>query len=382
MSLIYLDNNATTRLAPEVLEAMMPYLTDNFANAASNHPFGIKANDAVKIARQQVAKLIGAEENEIVFTSGATESINLIIKGIAESYAHKGRHIITLQTEHSATLDVCRYLEEHGFEISYLPVQSDGRLDISVLKSALRSDTILVSVMMVNNEIGTIQPIKELAKLSHSSGSFFMTDATQAMGKLPIQVDELDIDLMAFSGHKFYGPKGIGGAFIRQRRPNRVKIEPLQHGGGHERGFRSGTLNVPSIVGLGKACEVAMLTMDKNKNYISSLRDQLEKELMKIEGAKVNGSTTDRLFNITNIRFEGCDADALITGIENIAISNGSACTSTSIEPSHVLIALGLTEQEAYSSLRFSFGRYNTSVEIPIVVKTIKDKIAELRAMI
>ncbi len=256
--MIYLDNNATTRLDPQVLDAMMPFLTDNFANAASTHPFGLSAHEAVKTARQQVADLLGCETHELVFTSGATEAINLAIKGVAENYLNRGRHIVTVQTEHKAVLDVCVYLEKHGrsgdpVEVTYLPVQPDGLLDLDVVKAAIRPDTILVSVMLVNNETGVIQPIKEIAQLAHEVGALFMTDATQAVGKLPIDVDALGIDLLAFSAHKFYGPKGVGGLFIRQRRPNKVKLEALLHGGGHERGLRSGTLNVPGIVGMGAA---------------------------------------------------------------------------------------------------------------------------------
>ncbi|TDE08831.1 cysteine desulfurase family protein [Dyadobacter psychrotolerans] len=380
--MIYLDNNATTRIDPRVLETMMPYLTDNFANAASTHAFGLGANDAVKLARQQVSELIGSEMHEVVFTSGATEAINLAIKGVAENYQNKGKHIITVQTEHTAVLDVCRYLENKGFEVTYLPVQPDGLLDLEVLKSALRPDTILVSVMLVNNETGVIQPIKEIAALSHQAGALFMTDGTQAIGKLQVNVDDLGIDLMPLSAHKFYGPKGVGALFIRQRRPWRIKLEALLHGGGHEGGKRSGTLNVAGIAGLGKAAELAQKEMKQDSQRIGNIRDELEKELLKIEGTRINGNAKSRLYNVTNILFEGCDSDALIMGLNDIAISNGSACTSASIEPSHVLIAHGLSETEAFSCLRFSLGRFNSVEEVAGVVGKVKLVVEGLRAMV
>ena len=379
--MIYLDNNATTKIDPVVLEAMMPFLTDNFANAASTHHFGMGANEAVKVARQQIADLLACETNEIVFTSGATEGINLAIKGVAEHYQAKGKHIITATTEHSAVLDVCRFLETKGFEISYLPVKTDGHVDVEVLKNTLREDTILVSVMAVNNETGVIQPIKEIAELAHGVGALFMTDGTQAVGKIPIDVDALGIDLLTFSGHKIHAPKGIGAMFVRQRRPRRVKLQTLLHGGGHEGGFRSGTLNVAGIVALGKACELANKTMLATANYVKNLRDTLETELLKIEGTHINGNTAKRLYNVTNIRFDGCDADAMMMGLENMAVSNGSACTSTSIDPSHVLTAMGLSELDAFSSIRFSLGKFNTTDELPQVVKAVQKVVEGLRAM-
>lgn len=379
--MIYLDNNATTRIDPQVLEAMMPFLTDNFANAASTHAFGTGANEAVKTARRQVATSIGAEPHEIVFTSGATEAINLAIKGAAEQYQAKGKHIITLQTEHSAVLDVCKYLETKGFEITFLPVKPDGLVDMEVFRAALRADTILVSVMLVNNELGVIQPIKELAKLTHDFGAIFMTDGTQAVGKMPLNVDELGIDLMPMSAHKFYGPKGVGALFVRQRRPNRVKLEALLHGGGHEGGKRSGTLNVAGIVGMGKAAEVARNQLGTDALRVGALRDSLENELLQISDTRLNGNRQNRLYNATNVLFEGCDSDALIMGLENIAVSNGSACTSASIAPSHVLMALGMTETEAFSCIRFSLGRFNHADEIPQAVEAVKKVVGQLRAM-
>ena len=386
-TMIYLDNNATTRLDPRVLDAMMPFLTDTYANAASTHPFGVSAYEAVKTARQQVANLLGCETHELVFTSGATEAINLAIKGVAENYANRGRHIVTVQTEHKAVLDVGAHLETRGrfgapIEVTYLPVQPDGLLDLDVVKAAIRPDTILVSVMLVNNETGVIQPIREIAQLAHEAGALFMTDATQAVGKLPIDVDALNIDLLAFSAHKFYGPKGIGGLFVRQRRPNKVRLEALLHGGGHERGLRSGTLNVPGIVGMGKAAELAKLEMTKETKRIMSLRDQLETALLTISGTSINGNREHRLYNVTNMYFENCDSDALIMGLEGMAVSNGSACTAASIGPSHVLLAMGLNETEAFSCLRFSLGRFTTEADIIAAINGVKHVVEELRALV
>lgn len=361
--IIYLDNNATTPLDPRVLDAMMPFFTHNYANAASTHQFGVSAYEAVKEARKQVAELIGAETNEIIFTSGATEAINLAIKGVADSYLEKGKHIVTVATEHSAVLDTCKYLETKGYEVTYLPVQSDGLLDLEIVKASIRTDTILVSVMHVNNETGVIQDIKAISKLVHDQGAIFMSDATQSVGKIPVNVDGLGIDLMTFSGHKIYGPKGIGALYIRQRQ-NRVKIPALLHGGGHERGLRSGTLNVPGIIGLGKACEIAGKEMEENAEKIREMRDYLENELLKIEGTWINGNREKRLYNVTNIGFEGVDSEALIMGLSNpdseepmIVVSNGSACTAASIDPSHVLIAMGLDEVKAFNSIRISLSR-------------------------
>lgn len=380
--MIYLDNNATTRIDPRVLETMMPYLTDNFANAASTHAFGLGANDAVKIARQQVADLINARTEEIVFTSGSTEAINLAIKGVAENYQNKGKHIITVQTEHSAVLDVCGFLESKGFEVTYLPVKPDGLIDLEVLKAALRLDTILVSVMLVNNETGVIQDIQKISEIAHQAGALFMTDATQAVGKIPVDIDALAIDLMPLSAHKFYGPKGVGALFVRQRRPWRIKLEALLHGGGHEGGKRSGTLNVAGIAGLGKAAELAKKEMKDDSARIGALRDMLESSLLQIDGTRINGNSENRLYNVTNILFEGCDSDALIMGLNDISVSNGSACTSASIEPSHVLLAHGLSEMEAFSCLRFSLGRFNEAEEVKKVVDNLKRGVEVLRAMI
>ena len=387
-SVIYLDNNATTQIDTRVLDAMMPYLTAEYANANSTHLFGVKAHEAVKAARAKVAELIGAEAHEIVFTSGATEAVNLAIKGVAGNYQAKGKHIVTVSTEHSAVLDTCQYLENKGFEVTYLPIKSDGLIDLDELKTILRDDTILVAVMLANNETGVIQPIKEIAELSHGVGALFMSDATQAVGKIPVNLDELGIDLLCLSGHKLYAPKGVGALYVRQRM-NRVKIPALLHGGGHEKGLRSGTLNVPGIVALGEACAISKRELSENAESISVLRDYLETELLKIDGTSVNGNTSSRLFNTTNILFRGADSDATIMGLSNpendlplIAVSNGSACTSASIEPSHVLTAMGLDEVAAFSSIRFSIGKFNTKNEIDTVIDAVKNVVLDLRAMV
>lgn len=366
--IIYLDNNATTPIDPRVLDAMMPFLTFNFANAASTHQFGLGTFEAVKKARKQVAGLLGAETNEIIFTSGATESINLAIKGVAEGYAEKGKHIVTVSTEHSAVLDTCKYLETKGYEVTYLPVHPDGLLDLEILKSSIRADTVLVSVMHVNNETGVIQPIQEISGIAHKVGALFMTDATQSVGKIPVDVDDLGVDLLTFSGHKIYGPKGIGALYIRQEK-NRVKIPALLHGGGHERGMRSGTLNVPGIVALGIACEFAGLEMEENEKRIREMRDFLEKELINDVDVFLNGNFFKRIYNTSNIRVLGLDASVLIGRLKNIAMANGSACTSALIEPSHVLLSMGLQEDEAFSALRISIGKFNTEKEIEFVVE-------------
>jgi len=385
---IYLDNNATTPIDKRVLDAMMPFLTNEFANANSTHQFGVHAYEAVKAARLQVAELIGAEAHEIVFTSGSTEAINIAIKGVAENYQPKGKHIVTLKTEHSAVLDTCQYLESKGYEVTYLPVKPDGLIDLSELKIVLRDDTILVVIMFANNETGVLQPVKEIAELVHSVGALFMSDSTQIVGKAPVNVDNLGIDLLCMSGHKLYAPKGVGALYVRQRM-NRVKLSAFVHGGGHEKGLRSGTLNVPGIVALGAACALAEREMTKNAESILALRNYLETELLKIEGTSVNGNTSARLANTTNILFRGADSDAVIMGLSNpendlplIAVSNGSACTSASIEPSHVLTAMGLDDTAAFSSIRFSFGKFNTKKEIDLVIDAVKHVVSSLRAMV
>ncbi len=385
--LIYLDNNATTRIDDRVLNAMLPFLTDDFANANSTHHFGIRAYEAVKNARLQVCKLINAEPNEIVFTSGATESINIALKGIAESNSLRGKHILTVSTEHSAVLDTCEFLRNKGFEITYLRVENDGTVDIDYFKSELRNDTTLVCVMVANNETGVIHPIKELIDITHQCGALFFTDATQAVGKTLVDVKHLNVDLLCLSGHKIHGPKGIGALYIRQHK-NKIKIPALIHGGGHENGMRSGTLNVPGIIGLGTAAEIAQSEFYDNFIKIKELRDYFEREMLKTTGISVNGSTDNRLNNTSNILIEGVDSDAAIMSLSSvdsefpmIAVSNGSACTSHSIEPSHVLIAMGLEETQAFSSIRFSFSKYNNFDELNIVLKKMNKSIEYLRSM-
>ncbi|GEN71107.1 cysteine desulfurase family protein [Chryseobacterium lathyri] len=365
----YLDYNATTPIDPRVLDVMLPFLKENFANPSSTHHFGIIINERIKLARTQIADLISADEKEIIFTSGSTEAINIAIKGVSESYFNRGKHIVTVSTEHKAVLDTCKYLETKGYEITYLPVQKSGLIDLDELKKSLRSDTILVSVMYVNNETGIIQPIKEIASLVHDSGALFMTDATQAVGKIKIDVDNLGIDILCLSGHKMYAPKGIGALYIRKG----INLPAYTHGGGHENGLRSGTLNVPSIVALGKACEVAEEEMEQDAERIVLLRKDLENELLKIPGTFVNGSTERRIYNVSNICFKGRDATVMIGRMKNVAVSNGSACTSAVIEPSHVLTAMGLDNNDAFASLRFSLGKFNTEEEIKTVVKTISE---------
>jgi len=369
MQFIYLDYNATTSIDPRVLSTMLPFLKENFANPSSTHYFGTTVHEAIISARTQVADLIGADNKEIIFTSSSTEAINIALKGVVENYSEKGKHIITVSTEHKAVLDTCKHLETKGYEITYLPVQKSGLIDLNELKKSLRSDTILVAVMYVNNETGVIQPIKEIASLAHEVGALFMTDATQATGKIPINVDDISIDLLSLSGHKMYASKGIGALYIRKG----INLSAYTHGGGHENGLRSGTLNVPGIVALGKACEVAEQEMKQDAERIVSLRNKLECELLKIPDTFVNGSTENRIYNVSNICFKRCDASVMIGRMRNIAISNGSACTSAVIEPSHVLTAMGLSNDDAFASLRFSLGKFNTEEEIKTAIKTISE---------
>ena len=378
---IYLDNNATTKMDPRVLEAMLPYFTETFGNAASrNHAFGWGAEEGVEIARNQIANLIGADEKEIIFTSGATEGDNLALKGIAEMYEKKGNHIITLTTEHKAVLDTCHKLEREGLNVTFLPVQKDGMLDLNLLVDALTDKTICVSVMFANNETGVIQNIKEIAKITHSRGALFFTDATQAVGKVPINVDELGIDIMAFTAHKMYGPKGIGALYVRRKNP-RVKVTSQMDGGGHERGMRSGTLNVPGIVGFGKAAEICQQEMASDTARISKMRDRLETELLKIEESYVNGNRQSRLPNVTNISFTYVEGEGLMMGIKDIAVSSGSACTSASLEPSYVLKALGLSDDLSHSSIRFGLSSYTTDEEIDFTIQHLTDAVNKLRNM-
>jgi cysteine desulfurase len=373
---IYLDYNATTPVDKRVLEAMLPYFTEKFGNSASRtHAFGWIAEDAITTARQQVADLIHCIEQEVIFTSGATEAINLAIKGVWENYRVKGNHIITVATEHKAVLDTCKTLEKKGAKITYLPVDREGLLDLDILRKALTPQTILVSVMYVNNETGVIQPISKIAEIVHTNNSIFMCDATQAVGKININVMEDHIDLMCLSAHKFYGPKGVGALYVRRKDP-RVSLVPLFDGGGHERGVRSGTLNVTGIVGLGKACEIAAQEMWDDAARISRLRTRLEQQLCdNMEDVYINGSTKNRLFNTTNIAFLKIRSESLINRIPGIAVAMGSACTSAIAEPSHVLKAMGLSDSASYSSIRFSLGKYTTAEEIDQVIETITEVI-------
>ena len=372
--IIYLDNNATTRVDNGVLQAMLPFFTEDYANASSSHLFGLTVNEAVEAAREQVADLIGGSPKEITFTSGATEAINLAIKGLIN---HPKKHIVTVATEHKAVLDTCEWMEKQGFIITYIPVQSDGIIDLDVLETAVTEDTLLVCVMYANNETGVLQPIKQISEISHAKGALYMTDATQAVGKLPIDVSELGIDLMPLSAHKFYGPKGIGALYISAAA--KIKLDLQMHGGGHERKMRSGTLNVPGIVGLGKACEIASSEMQADSESIATLRNHLESGLLKIEGAFVNGNATHRLYNTTNICFPGANSEKLILALGNIAVSSGSACSAVTTEPSYVLKALGLSDADALNSIRFSLGRFTTDGEISRAIDRVTELVAQLR---
>jgi cysteine desulfurase len=376
---IYLDHNATTPVDKRVLETMLPYFTEKFGNASSRtHAFGWVADDAVKTAREQVAQLINCLAQEIIFTSGATEAINLAIKGVWENYQTKGKHIITVKTEHKAVLDTCKSLERKGAEVTYLSVDREGLIDLEELKNALTPQTILVAVMYANNETGVIQPIKQIADLVHDNNSIFMCDATQAVGKINCDVEDDHIDLMCLSAHKFYGPKGIGALYIRRKNP-RVTLYPQIDGGGHERGLRSGTLNVTGIVGLGKACEIAQQEMWDDSIRISKLRTKLEQHLCDIANVFINGSTKHRLFNVTNITFQGVRSETLINKIPNIALAMGSACTSAIAEPSHVLKAMGMSDEDSYSAVRFSLGKYTTEAEINDVIEIVSKVVIEMK---
>jgi len=379
---IYLDHNATTPMDPRVLEAMLPYFVENFGNAASrNHSFGWQAEEAVDYAREQIAQLIGADPKEIIITSGATEGDNLGIKGVFEMYASKGNHIITCTTEHKAVLDTCKHLEKLGAEVTYLEVQPDGLIDLKQLEAAMRPTTILVAIMYANNEIGVIQPVKEISAIAKKHGALFFTDAVQAVGKIPVDVNADGIDIMAFTAHKMYGPKGVGALYVRRKNP-RVKVTAQMDGGGHERGMRSGTLNVPGIVGFGKACEVARLDMAADTERISKLRDKLENALTQIEESYVNGNPAHRLPHVSNISFKYVEGEGLMMGFnKDIALSSGSACTSASLEPSYVLKALGLGDDLAHSSLRFGLGRNTTEEQIDFTIKAVTETVLKLREM-
>jgi cysteine desulfurase len=379
---IYMDNQATTAVDPRVLEAMLPYFTEKFGNAASrNHEFGWKAEEAVENARAQIARLIRANPREIVFTSGATESDNLAIKGVVETYREKGNHIITQATEHKAVLDVCKHLEKSGCEITYLPVAPDGLIDLEGLRRAVTPKTILISIMYANNEIGVIQPIEEIGKIAKEKKIVFHVDAVQALGKIPVDVQRDGIDLLSISAHKIHGPKGVGALYVRRKDP-RVALAAMIDGGGHERGMRSGTLNVPGIVGLGKACELCMKEMPEESERLRRLRDRLNEAIMsRLDGTAVNGSLARRLPNNLNLSFSGVEGDALLMGINDVAVSSGSACTSAMIEPSYVLRALGVSEDLAHSSIRFGLGRFNTEEEVDYVADRVVETVKRLREL-
>jgi cysteine desulfurase len=381
---IYLDNHATTPLDPRVLEAMMPYFTGKFGNAASrNHQFGWEAEQAVETAREQIAKLIGATAKEIIFTSGATESNNLAIKGVAEMYREKGNHIITCVTEHKAVLDTCKRLEKYGYRVTYLPVGADGLINIEDLKRAIDDKTILVTIMTANNEIGVIQPVEEIGAICKEKGILFHTDAVQAVGKIPIDVNKLQASLLSLSGHKIYGPKGVGALYVRRKNP-RVQLAAIIDGGGHERGMRSGTLNVPGIVGLGKACELEMQEMPEESKRLAALRDRLKDKLLaSLDETHVNGTMEPgkHLPGNLNISFVYVEGESLLMGINDIAVSSGSACTSATLEPSYVLKALGLGDDVAHSSIRFGIGRFNTEAEIDYVAERMIETVRKLREL-
>ena len=379
---IYMDNHATSPLDPRVLEAMLPFFTSKFGNAASrNHSFGWEAEQAVENAREQIAKLIGASAKEIIFTSGATESNNLAIKGIAEMYKERGNHIITQVTEHKAVLDTCKRLEKHGYRVTYLPVKADGLIDMDDLRRAVDDKTILVSIMFANNEIGVIQPVAEIGKLCHEKGILFHTDAVQAVGKVPVDVNRMNIDVLSLSGHKIYGPKGVGALYVRRRNP-RVQISAQIDGGGHERGMRSGTLNVPGIVGLGEACAIAGEEMASETVRLTGMRDSLRRKFeTELDYVEVNGSWEHRLPGNLNISFVYVEGESLLMGINDVAVSSGSACTSATLEPSYVLKALGLGDDVAHSSIRFGLGRFNTQAECDYVAEKIIGIVKKLREL-
>ena len=379
---IYMDNHATTAVDPRVVEAMLPYFAEKFGNAASrNHPFGWAAEEAVENARAQVASLIGAAPKEVVFTSGATESDNLMLKGVAEAYRDKGDHIIVNCIEHKAVLDTCKRLENAKFTVTFLPVQQDGRVNPESVSNAITPKTILITVMYANNEIGVIHPIAQIGRIAKEHGILFAVDAAQAVGKIPVDVQKDNIDLLAISGHKFYGPKGVGALYVRRHNP-RVQVSAILDGGGQERGMRSGTLNVPGIVGLGKACEIAQKEMPQESQRLAGLRDRLRAGLeSKLDDILVNGSMEHRLPHNLNVSFAHVDSEALLMGLDDVAVSSGSACTSATLEPSYVLKSLGLDEDLAHSSIRFGLGRFNTQEEVDYVTEKVVKVVRKLREL-
>lgn len=379
---IYLDNNATTRTDPRVLEEMLPFFTEVYGNPASrNHEFGSQADQAVEHAREQVARLIGAKPREIIFTSGATESNNLAIKGAASYYRNKGNHLITCTTEHKAVIDPCKRLERQGFEVTWLSPDPTGRIAPEQIEASLKPETTLVSIMFANNEIGTIQPIQQIGEICHRNGVLLHCDATQAVGKIPVNVEELQVDLLSLSAHKFYGPKGIGALFVRSKGP-RVRLDPLFDGGGHERGIRAGTLPAPNIIGLGAACAIAEQEMASEAPRLQRLRDRLQQSItQQLDGVHFNGHPVHRLPGTLNLSFDHVDGEALMIAMGNVACSSGSACTSASMEPSYVLRAIGRSDEQAHASLRFGIGRFNTEEEIDFAAETVVRAVKELRQM-
>jgi cysteine desulfurase len=379
---IYMDNHATTPVDPRVLDAMIPYFTEKFGNSASrNHAFGWAAEEAVENARAQIAKLINATPKEIIFTSGATESNNLAIKGVAEMYREKGNHIITQVTEHKAVLDTCKRLEKYGYQVTYLPVEKDGRINLDDLRRAITPKTILISIMYANNEIAVLQPIEEIGKIAKEKGILFHVDGVQAVGKVPVDVQRDNIDLLSITAHKIYGPKGIGALYVRRRNP-RVQLSAVIDGGGHERGMRSGTLNVPGIVGLGKACEICQKEMATETERLRGLRERLTEKIMgQLDETFINGSMTNRLPHSINISFAYVEGESLLMGINDIAVSSGSACTSATLEPSYVLKALGVGEDLAHTSIRFGLGRFNTEEEVDYVAARVVETVKRLREL-
>jgi len=379
---IYMDYHATTPVDPRVLEAMLPYFTAQFGNAASrNHSFGWEAEEAVETARKQVADLIGANPKEIIFTSGATESNNLAIKGVAEMYREKGNHVITCVTEHKAVIDTCKKLEKQGYRVTYLPVQKDGRIALDDLRAAIGDKTILITIMSANNEIGVLQPIAEIGAIAKEKGILFHTDGVQAVGKVPVNINEAKVDLLSLSAHKMYGPKGVGALYVRRRNP-RVLLAEQINGGGHERGMRSGTLNVPGIVGLGKAAEICRTEMATESERLRTLRDRLNQKLhANLDELYINGSMEHRLPHNLNVSFAYVEGESLLMGINDVAVSSGSACTSASLEPSYVLKALGAGDDLAHSSIRFGLGRFTTDEEVDYVVEKLTTVVRRLREM-
>lgn len=377
---IYMDHNATTPCDPRVVEAMMPFFTEHFGNAASRtHAFGWEADDAVEYAREQVAGLIGAEPKELVFTSGATEGDNLAIKGVFEMYAGKGNHIITCVTEHKAVIDTCKHLEKKGGEITWLPVNKEGIIDVQELEAAIKPTTILIAIMYANNETGVLQPVGEISAIAKKHGVLFFSDAAQAAGKVAVDVNRDGIDLLTISAHKMYGPKGVGALYVRRKNP-RVRLTAQMDGGGHEKGMRSGTLNVPGIVALGKACELARREMETDAQRLGRLRDKLENALLSLENVYVNGHRQHRLPHVTNLSFGNIEGQGLIIALQkDIALSSGSACTSATMEPSYVLKAMGVQDELAFSSLRFALGRYTTEEQVDYTIEQVRNKFANFQ---